>query len=187
MPSTKLHSLADDAPLHTSLCSINTERLRIVPCDAVAAPEMARIAADPRVFEPYYVGRAATHDGCAIPEQWQTVCDQWERYACLNLAVHDRATDELLGNVQSTPENVGFFLKPGYWGQGYGSEKVGACCQSIPKLLNLKILHASVIRENFASRRILEKSGFMFCGLSHRPLLNGYGRATMLNYRLYAA
>lgn len=55
---------------------------------------------------------------------------------------------------------VGYFLHPDAWGQGYASELVAACTGLADGKLGLKVLHAFAHPDNAASCRVLEKAGF---------------------------
>ncbi len=167
-------------PLHI----IETAQLIIAPCDAGASVEIARIVNYPEVFAPYYIARATHLERAHLREEWSSTSGEWDKFGCVNFAVVERATGELLGNVQFAGHNLGYFLKPSSWGRGYGSEMVKACCETIPQSLGLRFLTASTIRENVASRRILEKSGFTFTGLDQQTGYLGHGHFAILHYRL---
>ena len=56
---------------------------------------------------------------------------------------------------------VGYFLHPAAWGRGYASELVAACTQIADDTLRLPELIAFAHPDNAASRRVLEKAGFV--------------------------
>ena len=55
---------------------------------------------------------------------------------------------------------VGYFLHPAYWGQGYASELTAACTR-IADDLGLPEVSAFAHPGNIGSRRVLEKAGFV--------------------------
>jgi RimJ/RimL family protein N-acetyltransferase len=55
---------------------------------------------------------------------------------------------------------VGYFLHPSAWGQGYASELVAACLDVADRALRLPEVRAFAHTENAGSRRVLEKAGF---------------------------
>ena len=56
---------------------------------------------------------------------------------------------------------IGYFFHPSTWGNGYASELVAACSQLADKILRLPDLTAFAHPDNAASRRVLEKAGFV--------------------------
>lgn len=56
---------------------------------------------------------------------------------------------------------VGYFFHPSAWGRGYGSELVAACTELADETLRLPELAAFAHPDNAASRRVLEKAGFV--------------------------
>jgi len=59
---------------------------------------------------------------------------------------------------------VGYFLKPSAWGQGYATEVCRRMLQFVFQETLLSEVVASVDANNVASRNVLEKSGFLFAG-----------------------
>lgn len=55
---------------------------------------------------------------------------------------------------------VGYFLHPTVWGQGYATELVQACTDVADRILRLPVLTAFAHPDNIGSRRVLEKTGF---------------------------
>jgi RimJ/RimL family protein N-acetyltransferase len=158
-----------------------TAALRIAPCDADAAQALAHITADPRVGVPYRVARCAPGDVAEDAARWPQGPDAWETTGRLKLAVRLHH-GETVGAVQFTGQQLSYFLAPAVWRQGLGREMVEAACRHYPPLLGLARLHASVLRENIGSRRVLESAGFVFSGLETRRWRGMQGIATMLRY-----
>ena len=59
---------------------------------------------------------------------------------------------------------LGYVLAPEVWGKGYASEAVTAVVDAAFSLTHCVEIHASVRVENPASRRVLEKVGFVWVG-----------------------
>jgi RimJ/RimL family protein N-acetyltransferase len=55
---------------------------------------------------------------------------------------------------------IGYFLHPDAWGQGYASELVAACMRHADDELLLPAVSAFARPDNVGSRRVLEKAGF---------------------------
>lgn len=62
---------------------------------------------------------------------------------------------------------IGFHLRPAYWGRGLAEEAAGAVIQFAFNTLGVKELFAGHHPENIASRKVLEKLGFRF---THREI-----------------
>lgn len=76
-----------------------------------------------------------------------------------------RADAEVVGQVSIFQQTLSYCVAPKWWGFGYGTELVSGICQAAPKMLSVFSLYAETLRENYASRRILEANGFRFLGL----------------------
>ena len=59
---------------------------------------------------------------------------------------------------------VGYFLKRSAWGKGYATEVCQRMLEFAFQATSLNALVASVHEDNFASKRVLEKSGFHYLG-----------------------
>ena len=60
---------------------------------------------------------------------------------------------------------IGYGFAPAYWGQGYATEAVTAMAAWALGQPGVKTVEAETEPENFASRRVLEKAGFVPNGL----------------------
>jgi RimJ/RimL family protein N-acetyltransferase len=56
---------------------------------------------------------------------------------------------------------LGYIVKPSFWGQGYGTEMATAVAHAFTAL-NLSNLVAFTKHDNIASRRVMEKVGFLY-------------------------
>lgn len=166
---------------------IETARVSIFPCDALASREAAGVLADPVVYESYCGARSAHLDRRDAEACWAQHVDDYPRFGRMNLAARQRASSEFVGMVRFNEGWLTYFVSPRYWGNGYGTEMVGECCRTMPRLLNLKVVRARVIRENIGSRRILEKIGFAFAGLTNRSWPGRPGALAVLQYQLHVA
>jgi RimJ/RimL family protein N-acetyltransferase len=85
---------------------------------------------------------------------------------------------ELIGAVFIHAGDLSYFVAPLEWGKGYATEMVGAAIRGTKFPQKVLPLKATLFRSNIASRRLLERLGFVFYGLERRS-----GTA-ILNYRL---
>ena len=57
---------------------------------------------------------------------------------------------------------LGYIVKPSFWGQGYGTEMATAVAGHAFAALNLSNLVAFTRHDNIPSRRVMEKVGFLY-------------------------
>lgn len=93
----------------------------------------------------------------------------------------DTDPDEMIGLVIMRPMEdgktveVGYWLLPDYWGQGYATEAASAVCRACPDAMGFPAsdISAHVMVGNHASRRVLEKSGLKVTSTGPVDLPNG--------------
>ncbi len=92
----------------------------------------------------------------------------------LELALEDKASGRVIGsigiesdghrpNVESC-RNLGYILGKDYWGQGLMTEAVRAAVDYAFRVLKLRLLTVNHYTINERSRRVIEKSGFVYEG-----------------------
>lgn len=99
----------------------------------------------------------------------------------LCLVVRRKEDGRAVGLMGANPEwaphrqaEVGYSLLSDSFGQGYGSEALGALCDFLFGECEFHKLKAQVVEGNHASRRVLEKNGFTLEGtLRDNYLLRG--------------
>jgi [ribosomal protein S5]-alanine N-acetyltransferase len=91
-------------------------------------------------------------------------------------AMEDKTTKEFVGwvgfrlmkemiNGHSNYLDFGYRLRQKYWGKGYATEAAKAALDYGINTLKLENIHAMTDVNNFASKRVLEKIGFIPSGL----------------------
>ncbi len=87
-------------------------------------------------------------------------------------AMRLRDTGEMIGEIAAgslhgtgTPQ-LGYFLRPDVWGQGFASEAIPAALDYGFRVLNWPVIEAETLDDNPASSRVLEKFGFARIGPS---------------------
>lgn len=70
---------------------------------------------------------------------------------------------------------IGYALAPQFWGKGFASEAVASLIDAVFSLTDAETIRANSRLGNFASRRVLEKSGFTYVdtGLDMLPARGG--------------
>lgn len=100
-------------------------------------------------------------------------------------AVEDRLERQLLGCVGSSIEGgraeIGYWFGRAAWGRGYASEALSRCLRLLFDNFAIDAAWASVLPENKASRRVLDKAGFVF-EQRHRVDLPARGVAADLDF-----
>ena len=121
-------------------------------------PQVTRYLCASGVFSPEEIaGRLAAE----IANERQFGVQYWP--------VFELATGELVGCCGLRPHGegeyeLGFHLRPEFWGRGYASEAANAVIGYAFRTLHARTLFAGHHPENAASRRLLEKLGFTHVG-----------------------
>ena len=153
----------DDAPTAPAL---ETARLRLRALQRTDARAVARLANDRRIAEnmavmPYPYTRADADGFIRSVEESKT-----ETAFAITLE-----GDTLIGicglrmEPRKAPE-LGYWLGVAYWGHGYATEAARAVIDHAFDDLGLEQLEAGARVSNPASRRVLEKCGFQWTGVS---------------------
>ncbi len=147
---------------------VQTERLVCERLRMEHVPEVARLLRDPRVASWLWLRGAPSErevaDNTAEKER------HWARYGFGLWLLRDRDTGEAVGwgGLQWTYV-VGFnqveaawAIHPDRWGQGLATEMARAAVDVAFGALELHELIAFTLPHNLASRRVMEKAGFVF-------------------------
>ena len=146
---------------------ITTPRLICSPVEEQDWPFYLSLQQDPDVMKfvanqrPIAVIRAAFEPRL---QHWTPGSDHW-----LCLIVRDAASQKPLGATgyihrENDCAEVGFLFAPQAQGQGYGYESLRALCDFAFEQGGIRRLTATVTAGNIASRRLLEKAGFVLEG-----------------------
>lgn len=149
--------------------TLRTARLRLVPPGLVDAQEIARLGGDPAIADtavrmpyPYPLGMATAWIAASIAGWVGGRCAVWKVV---------RAGDGvLLGAVGLTIDagnrnaELGYWIRTDEWGRGYATEAAVASVAFAFGPLGLHRVHASCLRRNPASARVLEKAGLRLEG-----------------------
>lgn len=145
---------------------LTTPRLRLEPQVAAHAPAMLAALADPRIYR--YIPGSPPNNAEALRRRF---AHQESRRSpgggelWLNWIVYsDQAA---LGTVQATVHlaectaDVAYVFGPGAWGKGYASEAVRAMLTFLHAGLGVEEFVANLDTRNTASRRLIERLGFV--------------------------
>ncbi len=147
---------------------IHTDRLILRALEPGDAPRLHRLIGDWEVARTTANVPHPYEDGMA--EDWiAQATDQLAAGEAYHLAVTRRDTPGLVGSVGLTsPEQpapvLGYWIGQTYWGGGYATEAARGLVAFGFDALGVEKVIASVLPENLASGRVLDKLGFVRTG-----------------------
>jgi ribosomal-protein-alanine N-acetyltransferase len=153
----------------TGIELVETERIAFERLAAEHAPDISRLLRDPRV------ARTLSTDG--LPPSEREVMDgvrakvaHWERHGFGYWILRERSNGEIVGRggLQHTfvggkdEVEVGWAVFPERWGEGFATELALVSIAVAESELHLSEIVAFTLPDNTASRRVMEKSGFVY-------------------------
>lgn len=138
----------------------------------------------PRIFEKYGQDVEVTrylmwrpHHGLQDAEAAiQRFLDGWERGTNFTWLIFDRETGELAGSIAARKEdngiNLGYLLARAYWGRALMAEAIEAVVRWAFDDPSVFAIRAVCDVENWASARVLEKTGFVCEGVRKKCSLH---------------
>lgn len=151
------------------LCArLETPRLLLLPRTGAHADAAFGPLQDDAIYQ--WISMDRPHDVASLRQRWTRLesnlspngTEAWPAWA-----ITTRADGALVGQVDAVVDdhrvctNLGYYLFPNFWGQGYATEAVQAAadhllCQGLHRLV------ATVTVGNLASAQVLRKVGFSF-------------------------
>ncbi len=144
---------------------LRTERLGFSVWQADDAALAAQLWGDPAVTR--YICASGRFSADEIADRLQTEISRQERFGAQYWPVFELATRAFVGCCGLRPHGegeyeIGFHLRPEYWGRGYAAEAAEAAIRYAFHTLGAKSLFAGHNPNNAASRRLLLKLGFAY-------------------------
>jgi ribosomal-protein-alanine N-acetyltransferase len=146
-----------------------TQRLACERLRPEHAQELPRLLLDPRVAATLWPGDEppTEHD---VEAALRANCEHWELHGFGMWLLRDRASGEMVGRggLQYTYSTgldeieVGWAIVPERWSQGLATELAWASIRTAFGVLELLDIVAMALPENRASRRVMEKTGFVY-------------------------
>ena len=156
---------------------VETARLRLLPLSARFNDDLFRLFHEPEVADWLFLTGPPTREQL---EARTTVHEQiWAERGYGMFAVVEKASDRFVARVgaMSTPETgrieIAWSTNKEAWGKGYASEAARAAVDFTFANSTLEALDCYLRPDNTASRRVAEKSGFLYQDtrfLYERPL-----------------
>ena len=148
---------------------VQTDRMVLERLRLEHGAEQIRLLLDPRVNATLWPGdqpptEAEVLDGLVAK------IDHWDRHGFGLWMLRDRDTGEMVGRggLQYTytaglhDVEAGWAIVPERWGEGLATELAHACVEVGFEQLGLLDIVAFTLPTNVASRRVMEKSGFVY-------------------------
>lgn len=144
---------------------IETDRLLLREFDISDAESFYELNLNPNVIR--YTGNSAFKDILEAEAFLKNYSD-YQRNGFGRWAVISKSTQKFLGwcglkydeNLNET--DIGFRFFEQFWNQGFATESAKACIDYGFKKLNLKTIIGRAMKENFASIKVLEKTGLQY-------------------------
>jgi len=137
--------------------------------------EVTRLLRDPRVARTLWPQRQPP-SAADLRETMAARCQHWERFGFGLWLLRDRDTGEMVGrgglqhtyvaDVQAI--EAGWAIAPERWREGLATELAMTCVEVAFADLHLREIVAFALPDNVASRRVMEKAGFVF----ERPVMH---------------
>ena len=142
-----------------------TERLVLRPPHQDDIPDLARLAANPRIARmlarmPHPYGTEEAEAFVALAQEGNAPGGTW--------AVTIGETGAFVGCAGLDPSmrglELGYWIGEPHWGKGYATEAAEALVDLAFRATGIDMLHAACRTVNAASRRVIRKSGFRYAG-----------------------
>jgi RimJ/RimL family protein N-acetyltransferase len=153
----------------TSCDRVETERLILERLRPEHIPEVSILLRDPRVAKTLTPTGDPLTDS-EVLESHRAKLSHWGRYGFGLWLARDRSTGATVGRggLQHTyvgggnEVEVGWAIVPARWGQGLATELALAAVDVAQDHLGLEQIVAFTLPHNIASRRVMEKAGFVY-------------------------
>jgi ribosomal-protein-alanine N-acetyltransferase len=164
--------------MRTAIDRVETERLICQRLRSEHADELAILLQDPRVGATLWPTPRAPSD-TEIVAALEAKVAHWLTHGFGMWLVRDRKTGGMVGRggLQHTlvtgeiEVEAGWAIVPERWGEGLATELALACVDAAFDGVGLPEIIAFTLPENTASRRVMEKAGFVFaCDVVHAGL-----------------
>ena len=157
---------------------LHTARLRLEPVADHHYAGIRLLNSDPEVMRYIGPGIAETEEGTLA--MMARVKDRWAVFGYSWWCVIETGSDELVGMAcvqhlerdASQPHEIGWRLRPAYWGKGYASEAAAEIVRFAFAQIKVPVLYAIAHPENLASQRVMQK-----LGMQHVGIRTFYGKA----------
>jgi [ribosomal protein S5]-alanine N-acetyltransferase len=148
---------------------LETDRMVLERVRAAHAAELFELLRDPRIARTLYASGVPQTDA-EMADNLVNKLDHWKRHGFGMWLLRDRHTGAVVGRggLQHTfvggcdEVEVGWAIAPARWGEGLATEMAHAAVEVAFDDLGLGEIVAFTLPANTRSRRVMEKSGFVY-------------------------
>ena len=172
---------------------LRTERLDLRPIAQDDAHALYAMRSDPRVMR--HIGRPMASTLQDAVELITRIEDNWKAGVGITWAMVPHGSTDLIGTIgfyrwklEHHLSEVGYMLHPDHWGKGLMAEALARCVDSGFEHFGFHRIEAITEPANSASRRLLERSGFVHeATLKENYYWNGVFQDSCIYRRLVSA
>lgn len=147
-----------------------SERLRLEPIEHAHYDGLRLLNSDPEVMR-YFTGRPETEE--ETRQMIDRVQGRWKQFGYSWWSIFERASGELIGagciqhlaHDPANPHEIGWRLRPDYWGRGYALEAAQRMARFAFEDLQAPSLCAICDPPNERSARVMQRLGMRYRGL----------------------
>lgn len=170
-----------------SIPRLETERLILRAFTREDLDAYLRFIGDPRV-QRYLGGGVPVFSGEPHSTNWLNNINErlLRSKTVFTWCVEDRVSGQVVGRVdlggfvKRSMADIAYYFAPECWGRGYATEAVAEATRFGFDALRLHRIQATVMPENTASLRVLEKAGYVREGLMRKALMGREFHDTVL-------
>lgn len=142
-----------------------TPRIKLIETSERDVPALATLFSDPDVSREA-IGSGADRSERSHLYISRSLADRTIR----SWSLVEQSSNELIGclSLNSADAQLSYWLGRAHWGEGFATEAVGLLLASGIADLRTTEVYAITARDNWRSRRVLDRCGFIFRGLTHR-------------------
>jgi ribosomal-protein-alanine N-acetyltransferase len=158
--------MLDLSAVFATFPTLETDRCLLRPLTLDDARDVLRLYSDPQVIR--YLGKAPMVSLDEATAKIESYHKLFQEQSALVWAITHHADGQVMGtgliwniNAPHFRAEIGYMLAPGWWGQGIMTDVIGVLLPFAFETMKLHSLEAYIDPENGASRRVLEKAGFV--------------------------
>lgn len=134
-------------------------RVKLRQVTGADLPVLFRQQADPEANRMAAFTAPDPTDRTAFDERWERILRD-ESIDVRTVVADGEVAGSVLSYVTDGDREVSYWIGREFWGRGIASEALRRYLEDVAE----RPLHARVATDNLASRRVLEKCGFVVCG-----------------------
>lgn len=150
---------------------LNSEKLVLKKIEDAHLQELFAIYDNEKVFE--YCGIIPKHNIQTVSKMIGHFTRDYKKESIVKWGIFQKShSDQLVGIIEAMEFNqkvnmvtIGYYLAEDYWGKGLASDAVNILVKFLFEEVNINRIQAEVMPLNEASKKVLQKNGFLKEGL----------------------